>query len=210
MRTSGCDAGVGKYDRLYCAAGLLWPAIPGRMVVRAAAAMAPGRALDLGCGDGKNLVYLRSLGWWVDGVDVSALAIEAAERRIAASGVPGSGFLHRADVTAVDVELNAYDLVIAYGLYHCLSDEELVKAHGRAANALRRDGLFVFATFNDELQVPPNHETGCLYLRPTWHMGGLLAGWHERDHEHGRIEELHPPLVGMHQRSVTWGVFAKP
>ena len=43
--------------------------------------LAPGRVLELGCGNGRNATYLASLGCGVDAVDFSAQAIEWARER---------------------------------------------------------------------------------------------------------------------------------
>lgn len=51
------------------------------------AALAPGRALDLGCGTGTQAVYLAKHGWQVTGVDAVELALGQARRRAEAAGV---------------------------------------------------------------------------------------------------------------------------
>src|SRR5262245_57667157 len=48
--------------------------------------IAPGRALDLGCGTGTNAVYLASRGFDVTGIDFAPTAIEAAKVRAASAG----------------------------------------------------------------------------------------------------------------------------
>ena len=96
------SARIGPYDDLYEAAGRLWPDTPGRMVVRAAEAIAkPVRTLDLGCGDGKNMAYLERLGWTVDGVDLSPVACAEAARRRAESGASWQGRIICSDVTTI-------------------------------------------------------------------------------------------------------------
>lgn len=50
-------------------------------------ALPPGRALDVGCGTGRDACYLAGRGWHVTGVDIVAAAIARARRRAAASGV---------------------------------------------------------------------------------------------------------------------------
>ena len=44
-------------------------------------ALPPGRALDLGCGSGRDAVYLARRGWQVTGVDAVSLALSRAAER---------------------------------------------------------------------------------------------------------------------------------
>jgi len=204
------DTTIGPYDALYAAKELAWPARPGRMVVQAARNYAPGRALDLGCGDGKNLVYLEGLGWRVDGVDSSALALTAARRRLATTRSPQRGELFHGDVTSLALPGRGYDLVLAYGLYHCLDEAQLHRVHARAWGALRPGGALIVATFNNRLPVPTGHPTGALYLRDADHLESISAGWQHVEVHHGLIEEAHPPLIGAHRHAVTWAILRRP
>ena len=201
--------GTGPYDRLYQNSNLLWPDRPGRMVKEAASLRSEGRALDVGCGDGKNLAYLERLGWIVDGIDVSSIAIEAARRRLRESQIRHRGTLALANVTSADFGTATYDLVVCYGLYHCLTDAGVEKAQATLVRALRPGGLFAFAVFNNDLPVPPDHCTDGLILRPADHLPGLLCSWRRIALETGQIEESHPPLVGLHRHALTWGLFER-
>ncbi len=49
-------------------------------------ALPPGRALDVGCGSGRDAVHLAKRGWQVTGVDIAAAAIAKARRRAAQEG----------------------------------------------------------------------------------------------------------------------------
>lgn len=89
----------------------------------------PGRALDLGCGTGTNLLALGQSGWQVTGVDFAIKAVTAARRKLSASGIPGD--VRVGDVTRLETIQAAkaarYDLVLDIGCYHTLA------ADGRAA-----------------------------------------------------------------------------
>src|SRR5215468_6242730 len=50
--------------------------------------LAPGRVLELGCGNGRNATYLAGTGCRVDAVDFSARAIASSRQRAKRAGVP--------------------------------------------------------------------------------------------------------------------------
>ncbi|HSV41572.1 MAG TPA: class I SAM-dependent methyltransferase [Nocardioidaceae bacterium] len=68
------------WDERYAAAPLVWSAEPNQFVAAELADLPPGRALDLACGEGRNAIWLTSLGWQVTGVDFSPVAIDKAQR----------------------------------------------------------------------------------------------------------------------------------
>lgn len=76
----------------------------------------PGRAVDLGCGNGRNSIFLARRGFTVEAVDYSQTAITWARERAAGAGVAIS-FTH---VSVFDVALQAasYDLVYDSGCFH--------------------------------------------------------------------------------------------
>lgn len=55
---------------------------PAAIVVEAAKLIAPGQALDLACGRGRNAVFLVEQGWSVVGIDGSAAVMEAVDPRV--------------------------------------------------------------------------------------------------------------------------------
>jgi SAM-dependent methyltransferase len=80
----------------------------------------PGRALDLGCGAGRNALHLASLGFEVDAVDLSPAAITWAEDR--AREVEADVHFHCGDAfTLTATELGGpYDLIYDSGCFHHL------------------------------------------------------------------------------------------
>ena len=82
----------------------------------------PGRALDLGCGTGTNVLYMAQHGWDVTGIDFVPTAIEAARKKVQAANV--SPRLIQGDVTRLD-DLGVgtgYTLVFDLGCLHSIPD----------------------------------------------------------------------------------------
>ncbi len=77
-------------------------------LIEVASELAPGKALDLGCGDGKDSIWLAQRGWVVNGVDQSAAAIAEARARAASAGV--TLVLDTADISSWR-PVSRYDLV---------------------------------------------------------------------------------------------------
>ena len=61
--------------------------IPGKILVRFTESLAPGKALELGCGRGDDAVWLAKQGWQVTAVDLSHRAIEYAAANAERAGV---------------------------------------------------------------------------------------------------------------------------
>lgn len=87
----------------------------------------PGRALDLGCGTGTNVITLAQHGWRVTGVDFAVKAIVQARRKARAAGVQAD--LRLGDVTRLDNLAGPFDLILDIGCFHGLP------ADGRSAYA---------------------------------------------------------------------------
>lgn len=80
------------------------------------AAHPAGRALDLGCGTGTNLLTLAAHGWQVWGVEYAWRAASIARKRMRAAGVDGT--VWTGDVTRMNRVDRQFDLVLDMGCYH--------------------------------------------------------------------------------------------
>ncbi len=65
----------------------LWPSKPNALLAELARGLTPGRAVDLGAGEGRNAIWLARNGWTVTAVDVSDVGLERARARAAEEGV---------------------------------------------------------------------------------------------------------------------------
>lgn len=101
------------WEERYAGADKVWSGRVNQVVADVAAELPPGRALDLGCGEGGDAVWLARQGWTVTGVDLSPTAV--ARGRAAASAAclaPERLELLAADLATWTTE-RRYDLVTA-------------------------------------------------------------------------------------------------
>src|SRR5215472_16237954 len=89
-------------------------------LIEGPAALAPGRALDLGCGTGTDSIYLAAHGWDVTGVDMVPRALAIARRRAAAAGV-APRFVEGDATRLRDLGLgDGFTLLHDFGCFHTL------------------------------------------------------------------------------------------
>ena len=127
------------WNRRYEGAELIWTAEPNRVLVTEVASMAPGRAVDLGCGEGRNAVWLARQGWSVTAVDFSDVGLEKGRRLAEAHAVTVDWVL--ADLRTYAPETDVYDLVVV--LYLHLGAADRRRVHAAAASALRPGGTML-------------------------------------------------------------------
>jgi SAM-dependent methyltransferase len=85
---------------------------PNQLLVDTVHGREPGRALDIGIGQGRNALYLASQGWDVTGVDISDEGIAQVNNTAKASGLEAKVHTHVADLQTWDFGENQYDLVV--------------------------------------------------------------------------------------------------
>ncbi|MBI5838776.1 MAG: class I SAM-dependent methyltransferase [Chloroflexi bacterium] len=78
-----------------------------------------GRAIDLGCGTGTNVITLAKAGWQVTGMDFAVRAIQIAKRKTQHAGVTAD--LHAGDVTKLNLN-QQFDLALDIGCFHGVKD----------------------------------------------------------------------------------------
>lgn len=81
------DATAFWEDR-YAGASPVWSGRANAALVTEVSGLAPGRALDLGCGEGGDALWLAAQGWRVTGVDLSTTALARAGRAARDAGLP--------------------------------------------------------------------------------------------------------------------------
>ena len=167
---------------------------------------AGARVLDLGCGDGRNGLFLLQQGCEVTAVDVSAAGIA---KLVARAGAAAS----RLRAVVQDVRRYAmvgpFDLVVAHGLLHLLPREDWAVVIRSMQAATRPRGYNVAAVFTDALPAPPDLEP---YLVGPFREGELreaYRGWSIELYRAYVLEDEHPGGI-RHRHAVDKIVARKP
>jgi SAM-dependent methyltransferase len=116
----------------------VWSVEPNAWVAATIGPLPPGSAVDLGCGEGRNAIWLASRGWVATGVDFSAAGIDVAAARARQAGVDVAW--HVADATTWRATTPVDLVLIAY--LH-LSEEDLLRAVANAIASLTPGGRLV-------------------------------------------------------------------
>lgn len=203
----------GPYDRLYAASqpSLLWGDKPGRLVLRAAEWLSHGaRVLDAGCGDGKNAFHLEEEGYLVEGIDSSTIALRMLQRRFQLAGKRPTGNYPRLQVEQF-AKKNAFEGLVSYGLFHCLTPLARLEIHHNLQASLRHNGIVIFSTLMDTYPLPHDHKTSNVWLASTGEVDQLFdhEKWTIVERFAGPIFEDHEPLVGHHRHDALWIVARK-
>jgi 2-polyprenyl-3-methyl-5-hydroxy-6-metoxy-1,4-benzoquinol methylase len=126
------------WDERYRGQEKIWSGNPNPQLVAEAAGLAPGTALDVGCGEGGDVIWLASQGWTVTGADFSANGLARAARHAEQAGVADRVDWWRVDARAFTAEGRSYDLVTSHYLHP--PDGGMVEVVRRLAEAVAPGG----------------------------------------------------------------------
>ncbi|MFD3915961.1 class I SAM-dependent methyltransferase [Streptomyces sp. NPDC058603] len=104
------------WEDFYRAKDAVWSGNANPVLVREITGLAPSTALDLGCGEGADAIWLALGGWRVTAVDVSSTALDRAAGHAAAAGVADRVDWQRHDL-GVSLPTGTFDLVSAQFLH---------------------------------------------------------------------------------------------
>ncbi len=121
------------WDERHAARDPIESSEPDPTLVDVCATLEPGRALDLGSGDGRNAIWLAQRGWRVTAVDFSTVAIERARSRAAAVGADVEW--RREDLLAWRPDPASFDLVVLVFIHLPIDERQRVYAGAAAAVA---------------------------------------------------------------------------
>lgn len=183
----------------------------GAVLVDVATALPPSRALDLGCAEGDDAIWLATRGWLVTAVDVSATALERAARRAAEVGVADRVELQRHDL-AHSFPDGDFDLVSAQYLESPVAfpRERVLR---RAGQAVAPGGLLLVVTHasvrpwawnsDPNTRFPtPQELLAALELDPAhWHTERLGAAERQATGPAGQSATVRDSVIAVRRRA---------
>jgi len=116
-RPGGTGHDQASWEARYRGSTALWSGRVNPSLVDEVAGLPPGRALDVGCGEGGDALWLAGHGWQVTGLDWSRVALDRAAEHAAAAGVSDRIAWVQGDVESWPPERGRYDLVTAHFLH---------------------------------------------------------------------------------------------
>lgn len=143
------------WERHYGQRGRIWSGRVNAQLAKIAADLPPGRALDLGCGEGGDSVWLAEQGWHVTGVDVSDTALARAAAEAQERGVADRITFERHDLSE-SLPSGRFDLVSAQFLQSPIAMDRAGLLR-RAAGAVADGGLLVIVDHGAAPPWAPEH-----------------------------------------------------
>jgi SAM-dependent methyltransferase len=126
------------WEDRYSGEGSVWSGRPNAQLVAEASRLTPGTALDVGCGEGGDVIWLAQQGWTVTGADFSANGLAHAARHAESAGVADRTQWWQVDARTFDSGGREYDLVTTHFLHP--PDGGMVDVTRRLARAVAPGG----------------------------------------------------------------------
>ncbi|MFC4408893.1 class I SAM-dependent methyltransferase [Chungangia koreensis] len=105
----------------------------------------PGKVLELGCGPGRNAIYLAEKGFIVDAIDLSEEALEWGRERANERNL-NINFIQQ-NIFDLDIEESSYDLVYDSGCFHHIAPHRRMSYLDLVKRALKPEGFFGITCF---------------------------------------------------------------
>jgi SAM-dependent methyltransferase len=167
-------------------------AAPTPLLVSTASNLAPGNALDLACGTGRNSLWLAERGWKVTAVDAAFAAIEILQTRATERSLKINAIVADLEKEIFEIEPSRWDFIaICYYLQRNLFEP--------AKRGLVPGGLLLCIVHITE----PGEEGSAFRLRPG-QLRKYFAGWEILHYHEGKADDA------AHRRAVAEIAARKP
>lgn len=166
------------WDDRYRSSTALWSGHVNAVLATEAEGLVPGRALDVGCGEGGDACWLAERGWQVDGIDVSSVALHRAAAHARTSGpeIESRITWTQRDLLSWTPPEATYDLVSVSFVHMHAADRDSVYAG--LARAVVPGGSFLVGAHSPlDIGVVPRPPDPDLYFTAEDVAAGLGEDW---------------------------------
>nr|WP_216217234.1 class I SAM-dependent methyltransferase [Amycolatopsis aidingensis] len=163
-----------SWDDMYRSRDQVFSGEPNGVLVTEVTDLPPGQALDVGCGEGADALWLARRGWQVTAVDISRVALERAAA--AGTDVAGRVAWNQGDLTSTPPPAGAFDLVSAQ--YFPFPRDRYAGLRALLA-AVAPGGTLLIGSHNpaDLAPSPDHHFDPSAYYHPADIAGLLDDSW---------------------------------
>ncbi|WP_106401410.1 class I SAM-dependent methyltransferase [Actinocorallia populi] len=162
---------VAFWDGVYAARPATGDPQPNARLTETVTGLPPGDALDLGCGDGGDTLWLASRGWQVTAADISAVAVERLAALARSHGLGDRVTTMRTDLRE-SFPPGGFDLVCAHYLHTPFDLDRATVLHS-AAHALRPGGRLLVVDHGSAAPWSWNQDPDTRYPSPREVAAGI-------------------------------------
>lgn len=148
---------AGYWDERYSEREQVWSGRPNAALVKETQPLQPGRALDLGCGEGADAIWLAQQGWQVTAVDVSEVALARGKQHAHNADVNERITWEQRDLS-VAFPTGDYDLVAAMFLHSSTGRLQRDSVLRQAANAVAPGGVLLIIGHGEQPDEMRHHD----------------------------------------------------
>jgi cyclopropane fatty-acyl-phospholipid synthase-like methyltransferase len=133
------------YGELYRGDDLYWGTSPSQLVKKFGELAPAGKALDLGMGEGRDALYIASLGFDVTGVELTDSGVVKCQKLAEQKGYRVRTICE--DARDYKVAKNRYSLIACINLFQFMTKIEAQAIVTQVVGGLKRNGLFLCQAF---------------------------------------------------------------
>ena len=160
--------------------------------------------LDVGCGEGRNSIFLAEKGFIVDAFDISEAGIEKAIRIANACGIDVSFMCQ--DLSKYIFNKN-YDIILSHGVLHLCKKADRDVFVKQAISHTSTGGYNAIGIFTNRLPATPDNAPFTKSLFDVGELPSLYADWEIIHHLEGIFEDSHPG--GIHHQHAYERIIAR-
>ena len=159
------DVPAKYWEQRYADSDRVWSGRPNATLTHVARSLPPGRALDLGCGEGADTIWLATQGWDATGIDISPTAISRAADAARVAGV--SARFVAADLATGVAGEGEFDLVTASFLHSPVTLDRMQALRRAAARIAPGGRLLVVSHAAPPPWASAEHVRDHVFQSPT-------------------------------------------